>query len=415
MSLSTQLRHAWNAFRNKDEIESYPNFDHSTSYGRRPDVLYRSFGSDKSILSSIITRIAIDASEIEIKHVRLDDNDRFLETIDSGLNYCLNTEANIDQAATYFRQNVIFSLLDEGVIAIVPVDTSINPNSSGSFDIKTMRVGKILQWSATKVEVRLWRDEFQRHEDVWVDKRFTAIVENPLYKVMNEPNSMLQRLNRKLQILDAIDEASGSNKLDLIIQLPYVIKSEARAKQAESRQKAIEMQLKTSELGIAYTDATERITQLNRPVENKLQRQIEYLWALVYGQLGITEDVFLGKADEATMLNYYNRTIKPILTAITEEMSRTFLTKTARSQKQSVRFFRDPFKLVPMETLSEMADKFTRNEILSSNEIRGIIGFKPSNDPQADELRNKNLPAPVEEPEPSPPDPVERNDNQNGT
>lgn len=408
MALTEQIKHAWNAFRNKAN-EVYEYVDRGITHTRRPDTSSYIFRSDKSIVSSIITRIAIDCAAIDIRHARVDDNDRFIETIPSGLNYCLSVEANIDQAATHFRQNLVQALLEKGVIAIVPVDTTINPQRSGSFDILTMRVGEVTEWSSREVRVRLWNEARGDHEEIWVSKRHAAIIENPLYRVMNEPNSMLQRLNRKLQLLDAVDEASSSNKLDLIIQLPYVIKSEARQKQAEERRKSIEMQLKTSQYGIAYTDGTERVTQLNRPAENKLLRQVEYLTKMVYGQLGLAEEVFDGTADAATMTNYYNRTVEPILTALVEGMARVFLTKTARSQKQAIKFFRDPFRLIPVTEVAEMADKLTRNEIMSTNEIRGVIGLKPSSDPKADELRNKNLPAPAEaEAAVTPPDETER-------
>jgi hypothetical protein len=334
----------------------------------------------------------MDAAQIPIRHVRLDKEDRYIGEIDSALNNCLKVEANLDQAARAFRQDIIKTMCDEGVIAIVPVDTSLNPQNTGSFDILTMRVGTIVQWFPSHVRVSAYNEKTGRREEVVLDKRFVAIVENPLYDVMNQPNSTAQRLMRKLGILDAIDEQSGSGKMDLIIQLPYVIKSEQRRDEAERRRRDIEFQLKNSQYGVAYMDGTEKITQLNRPVENNLLKQIEFLTTMLYGQLGITPEVMNGTADEKTMINYINRTIEPMLTAVVEAMSRTFLTKTARTQKQSIQFFRDPFKLVPVSELAEIADKFTRNEILSSNEFRQVIGFKPADDPKADQLRNSNMP-----------------------
>jgi hypothetical protein len=325
-------------------------------------------------------------------HVRQDDDKRFLEEIDSGLNNCLTVEANIDQAATHFRRDIAMTLFDEGTAALVPVDTNLDPTKSGGYDIQTIRVGTIVQWYPTKVLVSLYNQEKGRREEILLDKKLVAIVENPLYSVMNEPNSTLQRLIRKLNLLDAVDEVSSSGKLDIIIQLPYIIKSDARRAQAEQRRKDIEFQLKGSEYGIAYTDGTEKITQLNRPAENNLMSQVEYLVNLLYSQLGLTAEVMNGTADEKAMLNYYNRTIDPILVAIKEAMHRTFLTKTARSQNQAIDYFKDTFKLVPISELAEIADKFARNEILSSNEIRQIIGFRPSQDPNADQLRNSNMP-----------------------
>jgi len=389
VAIKDRLLHAWNAFVNLERSDSWESV---ASYGTRPDRTRLRFTNEKSIIASIYNRIAIDVADVVIKHVRLDDQDRFQEVIDSGLNQCLTVEANIDQAARAFRQDIVMSLFDEGVIAIVPVDTTINPNLSGGFDIKSMRIGKIVRWNPDRVRVELYNEETGRREEVTIKKRVVGIVENPLYAVMNEPNSTLQRLVRKLNLLDVVDEQSSSGKLDMIIQLPYVIKSDSRRKQAEQRRKDIEFQLKGSQYGIAYTDGTEKITQLNRPSENNLLKQVEYLTELLYSQLGITKEVMDGTASEVVMLNYYKRTIKPILTSIVEAMIRTFLTKTARSQRQSVMFFRDPFSIVPMEQLAEFADKFTRNEILSSNEMRGIVGFKPVQDPKADELRNSNMP-----------------------
>lgn len=389
MRVKDRLVHAWNAFLNLDRRQPY---EPEASYGTRPDRTRLRFTNDKSIISAIYNRIAIDIADLDILHVRLDDQGRFSSEVDSGLNNCLTVEANIDQAARAFRQDMVMSLFDEGVIAVVPVDTTINPNLSGSFDIKTMRVGRIVQWSPERVRVAAYNEKIGRREEVVLSKRFVAVVENPLYAVMNEPNSTLQRLIRKLSLLDVVDEQSSSGKLDMIIQLPYVIKSESRRRQAEQRRKDIEFQLKGSQYGIAYTDGTEKITQLNRPSENNLLKQVEYLIELLYSQLGITKEVMDGTASELVMRNYYNRTIKPILQSIVEAMRRTFLTKTARSQGQSIMFFRDPFALVPIDQLAEIADKFTRNEITSSNEIRGGIGLKPSKEPKADLLQNSNMP-----------------------
>lgn len=389
MAVMKRLAHAWNAFINLDKREP---FESVASYGTRPDRVRLRYANEKSIISAIYNRIAIDIADLIIKHVRLDDKGRYSEDISSGLNECLNLEANIDQAARDFRQDMILSLFDEGVIAIVPVDTTLNPNLSGSFDIKTVRVGSVVQWYPDRVRVLVYNEKTGKREEVTLNKRFVGLVQNPLYAVMNEPNSTLQRLIRKLNLLDAVDEQSSSGKLDMIIQLPYVIKSESRRKQAEQRRQDIEFQLKGSQYGIAYTDGTEKITQLNRPAENNLLKQVEYLTELLYSQLGITKEVMDGTAAQPVMLNYYNRTIKPIMNSITEEMRRKFLTKTARSQGQSVMFFRDPFALIPVDQLAEIADKFTRNEILSSNEIRQGIGYVPSKDAKADQLRNSNMP-----------------------
>ena len=348
--------------------------------------------------------LALDVAALNVQHIRLDENGRFLSVIQDGLNTCLTVEANIDQTARAFIQDIVVSMLDEGCVAIVPVDTTYDPSVTGSYDIQTMRVGKILDWYPQHVRVRLYNERTGTKENILVPKSTVAIVENPLYAVVNEPNSTMQRLIRKLNLLDVIDEQSGSGKLDLIIQLPYVIKTEARRQQAENRRKDIEAQLSGTKYGIAYADGTERITQLNRSVNNNLMSQIEYLTSMLYSQLGITQSILDGTADEKTMLNYNNRTIEPIISAIVDEMKRKFLTKTARSQSQSISFFRDPFKLVPVNDIAEIADKFTRNEIMTSNEIRQVIGMKPSDDPRADELRNKNLSAPSEsEPEINPP------------
>lgn len=388
MALADRLQHAWNAFLNRDPTD-YRDYGVSSYY--RPDRPRITRGNEKTIITSIFNRIALDTTSIDIFHARLDENGRYTEQIASGLNECLTLSANIDQTGKAFIQDVVMSMMDEGVVAIVPVDTTVDPRVSGSFDINSLRTGRIREWRPEHVRVELYNDRTGRKEEVILPKKSVAIIENPLYAVINEQNSTMQRLVRKLALLDVIDEQSGSGKLDLIIQLPYVIKTEARRKQAEERRKDIEMQLSGSKYGIAYTDGTERITQLNRPVENNLMKQIEYLTSMLYSQLGITQSIMDGTADEKTMLNYYNRTIEPIISAIVDEMKRKFLTKTARTQGQSIVFFRNPFKLVPVAELAEISDKLTRNEIASSNEIRQIIGWKPSNEPGADELRNKNL------------------------
>jgi hypothetical protein len=389
-----RLKHAWNAFSNQQEEnqEATVLYSPGTSYGRRPDQAYRRFSNERSIISSIYTRLSLDVAQADLRHVRLDDDDRYLEEIDSGLNNCLKVEANIDQSPLAFKQDIAYSLFDDGVVAIVPVDTTISPTESGSFDVKTMRVGQIVKWHPEHVRVRLYNEKTGKREEVTLPKKTVVIVENPFYSVMNEPNSTLQRLIRKLNLLDSIDEQSGSGKLDLIIQLPYVVKNETRRMQAQQRKDDIEFQLKNSQYGIAYTDATEKITQLNRPAENNLMAQVEYLTTLLYSQLGLTDEIMKGSADEATMVNYYNRTIEPILTAITEGMRRVLLTKTARTQKQSITYLRDPFKLAPINTIAEIADKFTRNEILTSNEVRSIVGRRPVKDAKADKLQNSNMP-----------------------
>lgn len=392
MGLGTRLKHAWNAFLNRDpteEIYYYPEVGSASSY--RPDRPRLTRGNDRSIATSVLNRIAMDVAAIEIKHVRLDDSDRYKEDIDDGLNNCLTLEANIDQTARAFRQDVALSLLDEGCVAIVPVDTSLNPTNSSSYDILSMRVGKIVEWHPRHVKVSLYNDRTGQKEELLLPKTMVSIVENPLYAVINEPNSTLQRLLRKLALLDISDGNSVSKKLDLIIQLPYVIKTEARRLQAEKRRKDIENQLATSEYGIAYTDGTEHIVQLNRAVENNLQSQVEYLTRMLYSQLGITQEIMDGSAEQEAMTNYNSRTVEPIISAIVDEMKRKFLSKTARSQKQSIMFFLNPFKLIPLSQIPDLADKLTRNEIMSSNEIRQILGLKPSTDPNADELRNKNL------------------------
>jgi hypothetical protein len=389
MAIMNRLKHAWNLFFNVDTPQP---FEPSASYGVRPDRTRLRFTNEKTILSSILTRIAIDVADLAIKHVKLDDQDRFDSVVRSGLNECMTLEANIDQAARAFRQDMIMSMFDEGVIAIVPIDTTSSPQTSSSFDIKTMRVGRIVRWSPEHIRVSVYNEETGMREEVMVSKRYAAVVENPMYSVMNEPNSTLQRLIRKLNLLDAVDEQSSSGKLDLIIQLPYTIKSEARRQQAEQRRKDIEFQLKGSQYGIAYTDGTEKVVQLNRPAENNLLKQVEYLTELLYSQLGITKEVMDGTASQAVMLNYFHRTMKPIVEAIVEAMRRTFLTKTARTQGQSIMYFYDPLALIPFDQLAELVDKLTRNEVLSSNEFRQVLGRPPSKDAKADQLRNSNMP-----------------------
>lgn len=391
MSFGSRLRHAWNAFTGNIQMNYR---DLGMSYSYRVDRPRMSRGNERSIVTSVYNRIALDVAALNVQHVRLDENGRFLSVIDDGLNNCLTLEANVDQTARSFIQDVVISMFDEGSVAIVPVDTTTDPNVSGSYDIQSLRVGQILDWYPQYIRARVYNEQTGRKEDIVVPKSAVAIIENPLYAVINEPNSTMQRLIRKLNLLDVIDEQSGSGKLDLIIQLPYVIKTEARRQQAENRRKDIESQLSGSKYGIAYTDGTEHITQLNRSVNNNLMSQIEYLTSMLYSQLGITQSILDGTADEKTMLNYNNRTIEPIISAIVDEMKRKFLTKTARSQRQSISFFRDPFKLVPVNEIAEIADKFTRNEIMTSNEIRQVVGMKPSEDPRADELRNKNLSEP---------------------
>ena len=394
LNLMSRLKHSWNAFmNNRDPTPTYR--DVGPGYSYRPDRPRLTRGNERSIVTSIYNRIALDVSSININHCRIDENGRFKESINSSLNTCLNLEANIDQTGRSFMQDVVMSMLDEGCVAIVPVDTSLDPSKTTSYDILSMRTGKIINWYPKHVRVRVYNENTGKQEDITVPKSTVAIIENPLYAVINEPNSTMQRLIRKLNILDVIDEQSGSGKLDLIIQLPYVIKSEARRKEADKRRSQIEDQLR-GPYGIAYTDGTEKIVQLNRPIDNNLMKQIEYLTTMLYSQLGITQSILDGTADEQTMLNYHSRTIEPIVSAIVDEMKRKFLTKTARSQSQTIMFSRDPFKLVPINHIAEIADKFTRNEIMSSNEIRQTIGMKPSDDPKADELRNSNLNHPDE-------------------
>lgn len=387
-SFGSRVKRAWNAFMNRDPTATI--VPTTPVYSYRPDRVRLRPGNEQSIINSIYNRIAIDVSEIDIKHVRLDDQGRYVETIKSGLNNCLSLEANIDQTASAFMRDVVMSMLDEGVVAIVPVDTDLNPNATDGYDVLTLRTGKILEWMPEHIRVRVYNKRTGNKEDIVLPKRMCAIIENPLYSVMNEPNSTLRRLSRKLALLDVIDENNSSAKLDLIIQLPYVIKQQSQKLRAEERRESIEKQLTGSKYGIAYVDSTEKITQLNRPVDNTLLTQVEYLTKMLYGQLGITDEVMNGTANEAAMLNYYNRTVEPIASAIADEIKRKFLTKTGRSQGQSIEYFRDPFKLVPLANLADIADKFTRNEILSSNEIRQIIGIKPSNDPRADQLVNSN-------------------------
>lgn len=391
MGIFDVLRHSWDVFRNREP--TYYNIGSSSTY--RPDRIRTFIRNEQSIVTSIYTRIALDVASINIRHCRVDENGRFKEYISSGLDNCLNLEANIDQTGRAFKQDIVESMFDEGVVAMVPVDTTIDPTVTGSYDIQTMRTGKILEWYPEHVKVQLYNQKTGHREELILPKRIIGIIENPMYSIINEPNSTMQRLIRKLTLLDIVDETTSSGKLDMIIQLPYVIKSESRRKEAEKRKKDIEEQLK-GPYGIAYVDGTEKIIQLNRPVENNLMKQVEYLRNELYSQLGITQEVLNGTADEQTMLNYNSRTIEPIVSAITDEMTRKFLTKTARSQSQTIMFFRDPFRLVPVNNIAEIADKLTRNEILTSNEIRGVIGFKPSDDPKADKLINSNLNQPDE-------------------
>lgn len=403
LSVGSRFKNAWNAFRNREPTKVFQDIGYGYSY--RPDRFRLTRGNERSIVTSVYNRIALDVAAIDIRHVQLDAEGQFCDVVQSGLNNCLSTEANLDQTGRAFIQDAVMSMIDEGCIAIVPVDTDDDPvdtdddpDDTTGYQILSMRVGRIRDWYPKHIRVELYNEETGRKQDIVVPKSTVAIVENPLYSVINEPNSTMQRLIRKLNLLDAVDEQSSSGKLDLIIQLPYVIKTEARRKQAEKRRKDIEQQLAGSKYGIAYTDGTERITQLNRSLENNLMKQIEYLTSMLYSQLGITQSILDGTADDKTMLNYYNRTIEPIIAAIVDEMKRKFLSKTARSQNESIKFFRDPFKLVPVADLAEISDKFTRNEIATSNEIRQVIGWKPSDDPKADELRNSNLSQPNESP-----------------
>ena len=394
MGFIDRLQHGWNAFMNKDPTRGY--YDTGPGYSYRPDRPRLTRGNERTIVTSIFNRIALDVAALNITHCKVDENGRYVSSIDSSLNNCLNLEANLDQTGRAFIQDVVISMFDEGCVAVVPVDTSIDPEISGSYNIESMRTGKILEWYPKHVKVRVYNENTGIKEDIKLPKSSVSIIENPLFAVVNEPNSTLQRLMRKLALLDVVDEQTSAGKLDMIIQLPYTIKAEARRTQAEARRKDIEMQLTNTKYGIAYVDATEKITQLNRPLENNLMKQIEYLTNMLYSQLGITQTILDGTADEQTLLNYHSRTIEPIASAIVDEMKRKFLTKTARTQKQTITFFRDPFKLVPVNNIADIADKFTRNEVLTSNEIRQIIGFKPSSDPKADELRNSNLNHPDE-------------------
>lgn len=399
ITLGGRLAHAWNAFRSNEQIfnNSYVYAGSGSSY--RPDKYIVTPGLERTIINSIMTRIAIDCAQIPMFEAKLDENGNFKEKINSGLTNCLTVEANIDQTGRSFMLDLIISMMDEGVVAVVPVDTSIDPKKSDSYQIDSLRVGRILDWYPEHVRVNLYNEKTGLKEQLLLPKDMVAIIENPLYYIMNQPNSTLKRLVRKLNLIDRVDEQVGSGKLDLIIQLPYVIKSQSRRKEAETRRQDIENQLVNSKYGVAYTDGTEKIVQLNRPLENNFQTQIEYLTSMLYNQLGLTEEVFKGTADEETMLNYYNHTIEPILAAIADEFKRKFLTKTARTQRKSIVFIRNPFKLAAVNNIAEIADKFTRNEILTSNEIRSIIGFAPSDQATADQLRNKNLNAPKEEAE----------------
>lgn len=384
-----RLQHAWNALTKAPT--SIPYRDIGVADFTRPDRRRLTRGNERSIVTSIYNRIAMDVAAVDIKHVRLDENDRFLDEVDSGLNNVLQLDANIDQTGRALIQDLVMSMFDEGVVALAPIETDVKPNETGAFDILTMRTAKILEWYPKHVKLEVYNEDTGKHCEVIMHKRNVAIIENPFYAVMNEPNSTLKRLIRKLNLLDYVDEQTSAGKLDLIIQLPYELKTDSRRNQAEQRRKDIEMQLAGSKYGIAYTAATEKVTQLNRPIENNLLKQIESLTSTLYGQLGLTEEIFKGTADEKTMLNYYNSTVEPILSAITNELKRKFLTKTARTQGQSIEFFKDPFKLVPVNNIAEIADKFTRNEIMTSNEIRQVIGIRPSNDPKADMLMNSNL------------------------
>lgn len=413
-TIGSRLKHAWNAFFSRDPTGNYRSL--GVGYSYRPDRPRFTRGSERTIINAVFNRIALDVAGVKIQHVRLDENDRFLSVIDSGLNRCLNLEANIDQTGRAFIQDVVMSMLDEGCVAIVPVDTTSDPERTGSYDIETMRTGKIIEWYPRHVKVRVYNDRTGQKQEIVLPKETVAIIENPLFAVVNEPNSTGQRLIRKLALLDAVDEQSSSGKLDMIIQLPYTIKTETRRRQAEQRRKDIEDQLTGSRYGIAYIDGTEHITQLNRSLENNLLKQIEYLTEMLYSQIGMTKEIMNGTADEKVMLNYNNRSIEPFVSAIVDGIKRTFLTKTARSQKQSIMYFSDPFKLVPIADLAETADKFTRNEIMTSNEFRQVIGLKPADDPKADQLRNSNLKEASENTQPmEPKNPVNEAASTNGS
>lgn len=397
LSKVKELYHSWNAFRDQDNGQTSSSHLHRvgvTYGGHRPEQTRHRFSNERTILASILTRLSMDAAAVDIRHVRKDENDRYIETINSGLNNILTVEANIDQGARHFKQDMFMTLFGNGTMPAVPVDTTEDPEKVGSWDVKTMRVGEVIRWDPKHVGLKVYNENSGLREDITLEKRVVAIAENPFYAVMNEANSTLKRLTHKLQLLDAVDEQISSGKLDLIIQLPYVIRSEARRQQANNRRADIEDQLKGSKYGIAYTDGTEKITQLNRPAENNLLKQVEYLTNQLYAELGLTPDVMNGTADEAAMLNYYNRTIEPVVTAVVDAFRRTFLTKTARAQGQDIMFFRDPFKLVPISQIADIADKFTRNEIASANDIRQIVGWRPSKDPKADQLINSNMPQP---------------------
>lgn len=397
-TFGSRVKNAWNAFLARDQTSRIPPGEYGMSYSRKPDRIHLSLGNERSIIAALYNRIAIDVASLSVRHVRVDSNGMYVETIESPLNECLTLSPNLDQISRSFFQDVVLSLFDEGCVAIVPVETSFDPNVSGSYDIYQLRVARIVEWYPTHVLLDTYDERDGQHHEIVMRKDAVAIIENPLYAVMNEPNSTLRRLIRKMNLLDVADEQSSSGKLDILIQLPYTIKSSARQQQAEQRRKMIEEQLSGSKYGIAYIDGTERVTQLNRAAENNLQLQIEYLTKLLFNQLGVTEKIFYGEADEQETLNYQNRTIEPIISAITAGMTRSFLTKTARTQGQRIMFFREPFKLVPAEKLADIADKFTRNEILSSNEVRAMIGYRPVDDPRANELRNKNLNASEENP-----------------
>lgn len=394
-SPGNRLQHAWNAFFNKDT--PVKNYSYGSS-SHRPDRVQLRYNNERSIVAPIYNRIATDVAAIVFRHARLDENERYIETIPSGINNCLSTEANLDQTGRAFIQDIVMSMFDEGCVAIVPIETTLNPIMSGAYDVTNMRTAKILEWFPEHVRVRVYNEKTGKKEDLTLPKRVVCIIENPFYAVMNERNSTVKRLIRKLNLLDSIDDQSGSGKLDLIVQVPYAIKTQARKEQAEARRKDLEEQMAGSKYGIGYTDATEKIIQLNRPVENNLMKQVEYLTSMLFSQLGMTPKVFDGTADETENLNYFNTTIEPCCAAIVDEMKRKYLTSTARTQKQTIMFFRDPFKLVPVNSLADIGDKFTRNEILSSNDMRGIIGYKPSKDPRADKLVNKNINAPEETP-----------------
>lgn len=416
MGVMNRLKNAWNIFKNKDPTEGFTQgyVSLGPSYGYRPDRMRFSRGNERTIVTSIYNRIAMDVTAVDILHVRTDNDGRFIDVVDSGLNNCLTLEANIDQTGRAFRQDIVQSMLDEGCVAVVPIDTDDEPEESGNFKIYTMRTGQVRDWFPEHVRVNVYKQDEGQRREVVLPKATVSIIENPLFAVVNEPNSTMQRLIRKMNLLDAVDEQASSGKLDLIIQLPYIIKTEARREQAEKRRQDIERQLSDGKYGIAYTDGTERITQLNRPVENNLLKQIEYLTSMLYSQLGLTQSILDGTADDKTMMNYHSRTIEPILAAIADEMKRKFLTKTARSQRQTIMFFRDPFKLVPVSEVAEIADKLTRNEIMTGNEVRQKLGMKPSSDPRADELRNKNLSASETDEKQATEVPEEENTGQNG-